>query len=301
VIGTTLTVLATVAGFFLFYIGYKAQDNNYFLYHYGTLPPGNYPRLQAFFVNANMMCNYLNISLVLTVLAEKLNWLKITWTRALHFGICFAAFFAFSPGLGGLFLSFGVWLWANFYFEGRKSFAKCALYTGFFLALIFFAVTSISPDTANTTQDFNVPFFEQKFEPSVRVLIWQDSLETIRQYPLFGKGTGSGVASVEYTVISGENQFLTDAHNIWLNILGQFGLFGLVAFVNLCAYLFWKCKFNLTDNSKRSFVQLSLSCAFLGAFCFQGLQGSFENARHLWVLFGLLASFGTESFDEKVA
>ncbi len=298
-IGTCLTILASLTGFVLFYFGCKTQDNNYFLSHFGSLPAGNYPRLHALFANANMMCNFLNVSLMLSVLAYKLGWLKKTWSRALHLGIWFAALFTLSPGLGGLFLSLSVCLWANFNCSKRKNFTAYALLFGIFPALAFFAVTLISPDTPNTDQDFKSPFAEQKFEPSVRVLIWQDSLETILQYPLFGKGTGTGVTSVEYETLSGDKQFLTDAHNVWLNLFGQLGLFGLVTFSSLCVFLFSKCKFRLTNFTEISIVQLTLTCAFLGAFWYQGLQGSFEDARHLWILFGLLASFGENSFGEK--
>ncbi|MEJ7860833.1 MAG: O-antigen ligase family protein [Pyrinomonadaceae bacterium] len=298
-VGTFLTILASLAGFVLFYFGWKTQYDNYFLSHFGSLPTGNYPRIHALFANANMMCNFLNVSLMLAVLADKLGWLKKIWAKVLCFGIGFAAFFTLSPGLGGLFLSIGVWLWANFNFARRKTFAGIVCFLGIFLALIFFAVSSVSPDTPNTDQDFKLPFFEQKFEPSVRVLIWQDSLESIRQYPFFGKGIGIGVASVEYTTLSGDRQFLSDAHLVWLNIFGQLGLFGFVAFASLCLFLLWRCKFYLADDTEKSFAQLALFCAFIGAFWYQGLTGSFENARHLWILFGLLASFGENSFGEK--
>lgn len=113
-IGTCLTILASLTGFVLFYFGCKTQDNNYFLSHFGSLPAGNYPRLHALFANANMMCNFLNVSLMLSVLAYKLGWLKKTWSRALHLGIWFAALFTLSPGLGGLFLSLSVCLRALF-------------------------------------------------------------------------------------------------------------------------------------------------------------------------------------------
>lgn len=298
-IGTGITILAALAGFFLFYLGYKTPKENYFLFHYGTLPSGNYPRLQALFFNANMLCNFLNVSLILTVLADKLGWLKKIPSRILQFGVWFTAFLTISPGLGGLFLSFGVWLWTNLLFAGRKNFAYFTCLTGIFLAIVFFLVTSISPDTANTAQDFKLPYSEQKIEPSVRILIWQDTIETIRQYPFFGQGTGTEVAATEYTVLSGENQLLTDAHNVWLNIFGQLGLFGFIAFLSLCLYLLWRCKFHLADQTEKSYIQTALSCAFIGAFLFQGLQGSYEDARHLWILFGLLANYGEDNFSLK--
>ncbi|HEU4705130.1 MAG TPA: hypothetical protein VFS45_05430, partial [Sphingomicrobium sp.] len=38
----------------------------------------------------------------------------------------------------------------------------------------------------------------------------------------------------------------------------------------------------------RNVVRLGLGIAWLSAFAYQGLTGSCEDSRHLWVLFGLL-------------
>lgn len=297
--GTFFTILAALAGFALFYIGYKTQDDNFFLYHFGTLPEGNYPRIQALFANANLLCNYLNVGLMLTFLASHLGWLKKFWTRFLQIGIWFTAFFTLSPGLGGLFLSAGIWVWANYNFNGRKTLARGALIAGISGAVIFFASALISIDTPNTDRDFSIPFSERKFEPSVRVMVWESSLGTSFQYPFFGKGTGTGVAAVKYVSLSGGRQFLTDAHNIWLNQFGQLGIFGLTAFALLTFYLLRKCRFSLPDTSENSFIVLAFSTAFLGAFLYQGLNGSYEDARHLWVFFGLMASFGVNNFNDN--
>jgi putative inorganic carbon (hco3(-)) transporter len=224
---------------------------------------------------------------------------KKAWSRFLHFGIWFTAIFTLSPGIGGLLLSAGVWLWANHSFDERKTYARAALIAGFLGAVLFFASSLISIDTANTNRDFALPFTEQKFEPSVRVLVWESSLKTISENPFFGKGTGTYVAGVKYVSLSGGLQFLTDAHNVWLNLGGQLGLFGLLAFGLLTFYLVKKCRFYLADNAENSRVVLALSCAFLGAFLYQGLNGSYEDARHLWVLFALLASFGLRNFKES--
>lgn len=297
--GTFLTFLAALAGVLLFYLGYKTQDENFFLFHFGTLPGGNYPRIQALFANANLLCNYLNVGLMLALLADRLGWLKKFWALFLHFGILFTAFFTLSPGIGGLLLSGGVWLWANFNFSEKKTYARAALFAGIAGAIFFFASSLISIDTANTDRDFTLPFAEQKFEPSVRVMVWENSLETISEYPFFGKGTGTFAAGVNYVSLSGVKQFLTDAHNIWLNLFAQLGIFGLLAFGLLTFYLLKKCRFSLPDNTEKSFVILALSCSFLGAFLYQGLNGSYEDARHLWILFGLLASFGLKNFKES--
>jgi hypothetical protein len=40
----------------------------------------------------------------------------------------------------------------------------------------------------------------------------------------------------------------------------------------------------------RSGVTAGLAIAWLGSFALQGLVGSFEHQRHLWILFGLILS-----------
>ncbi len=298
-IGTALTVLASTAGFALFYIDYKTQADNYFLSHFGSLPAGNYPRIHALFANANMMCNFLNVSLILAVLAAELKWLRKIWTRVLQIGIWFAAIFTFSSGLGGMFLSLGVWYWALFKEKQKGLLSKFAIILAILLAFSVFCATLISPDTKNTTQEFEVPFTDKKLEVSVRLMVWESVFETFKQYPFLGKGTGQNAALLNYETLSGDKQILLDAHNNWLNILGQTGLFGIFSFLLLNLYLLTRCRFNINKYSEPSLVHLALSCAFLGAFLYQGLSGSFEDARHLWILFGLLFGISSSAISKN--
>ncbi len=289
-VGTSLTVLASFLGFTLFYLGLTAQDTNYFLSHLGSLPAGNYPRIRALFENANMMCDFLNVSLLLAILAAKLGWIGETAAKLLYVGICFAALFTLSPGLGGIVLSLGLWFWINTGKQRKLLLSKGTFASAIIIAAAIFGTTLISPDTDNTDQDFKVPFVEKNLEVSVRVLIWEDTLQTVRSNPWVGKGTGADAAMVQYRTLSGDQQILSDAHNIWLNVLGQTGLIGLAAFILLVAYLLSKCTISVGEGKQNDFTRLALSCAFIGAFLYQGLSGSFEDARHLWILIGLLTA-----------
>jgi len=296
--GTSLTILASISGFVLFYLGFKTQADNYFLSHFGSLPAGNYPRIHALFANANMMCNFLNISLMLAVLAEKLNWLKKIWARFLQIGIWLAAIFTFSAGLGGMILSLGIWYWALFKTKQKRLYSTFALASAIIFSLFVFGSTLISPDTNNTTQEFAVPFTDKKFEASVRVLVWENSLENSSQFPFFGKGTGTDAAFLKYETLSGDKQLLLDAHNNWLNILVQTGLFGLFVFILLNAFLITRCRLGFNELNEQNLIYLALSCAFVGAFLYQGLSGSFEDARHLWISFGLLVGISAISKND---
>ncbi len=285
--GTVITALASIAGFLLFYAGFKTNFDNYFLSHLGSLPAGNYPRIHALFANANMLCTYLNVSVVLILLGDQIGWIKRRTAVILGAGTMFAALVSISPGLGGIALSIGIWFWVV---RQKKWYAKPALTCGIILAVLAFAATLVSPDTSNTSQEISLPFVEKKLEPSVRVLVWQDTLQTVREYPWFGKGTGLDVANTRYEVLSGMQQLLGDAHNMWLNVLGQTGMVGLAAFVMLLGYLINRSRFSVDNVDEKQCIHVALSVAFVGVFLYQGLGGSYEDARHLWVLVGLLGA-----------
>jgi len=295
--GTSLTVLASIAGFVLFYLGLRTQTDNYFLSHIGSLPAGDYPRVQALFSNPNMLTNYLNVSLMLAVLAGTNGWLGKTWARVLQVGIWFAAVCSLSAGLGGMILSIGLWFWAVLR-DKKSPLSKFSLVGSLVCAVLIFASTLISPDTSNTSRDFSVPFSERKFEPSVRVLVWENAFDNFTKYPILGSGTGTNTAQLQYQTLSGTNQVLLDAHNVWLNVLGQTGLLGLAAFSALVFYLIGRCRFRSYALDTISLLHIALSCAFVGAFLYQGLSGSFEDARHLWILFGMLVGIFTSSRTE---
>jgi hypothetical protein len=230
-----------------------------------------------------MLCNYLNASLMFGLIASaKLRWLLVVWL--LIFGV--AAFFTLAPGLGGLFLCAGIWFWLEL--GKQNKLARASLICGIVLAGLFFVSTLVAPDFANGG-----------FAPSVRILIWQDSLKTISENLLTGRGVGADAANVNYRDASGNLQILKDAHQNWLNVAAQAGLSGLAAILFLTVY-FARKLFPLEISGKAARWRVGLALAFWGAFIYQGLAGSFEDARHLWVLIGLLGgASGLQETDES--
>ena len=55
--------------------------------------------------------------------------------------------------------------------------------------------------------------------------------------------------------------------------------------------------FDIKDQN--SIVRTALGISFISAFLYQGLTGSYEDARHLWVLIGLLASVSEPFFPKS--
>jgi len=298
--GTFLTIAASLVGFALFYAGYKTRADNFALFKYGTLPVGNFPRLQALFDNANMACNYLNVSLILALIAAQIGWVKKLPSQILQAGIWFAAFFTFSPGLGGLFLAQGFWNWVKYRKTEKRGFAFGSLIIGTMMAIVFFAAAIAHPDTANTDSDLRLPVINYTIEPAARLLIWQQAMDTFAQNPVFGKGLNADAASLEYITLSDELHYLTDAHNTFLSVAVQTGFVGFTAFILLLIFTLKRFLPFKSFTNPQTVIKIGLGIAFISAFLYQGLAGSFEDARHLWIIIGLLASFGELYKEENI-
>ena len=285
--GTAVTVLGAFLGVTGYYAGFDTTSTNKFLFHFGSLPTGNYPRVDSFFDNANMMANYLNVSVVVTLAAGAAGWISQKSAFAFVLLIIGASIFTFSAGIGGIILSVAIFL-ALGSFRQQRSKRTAVLLGGVFVAILAFASTLISPVQRDSHPKVSIPLLNVQFEPSVRVVVWANALQRGSEFPLLGRGTGTDAANVRYQVVSGQTQVLRDAHQAWLNVFGQAGLVGVAAFTLLCLGVLRSCKFDPGFGTQTEWVRFGLSTGFVGAFLFQNLFGSFEDARHLWVLIGLL-------------
>jgi O-antigen ligase len=187
-----------------------------------------------------------------------------------------------------LILSVGLWLRSRFLHKGRLSAARAAVVVGAIGAVFFLGATLVSPDTTNTDRDLAIPIVGKTVEPSVRVLIWSGALQTWASSPIFGTGTGTDPVDIRYETLSGQNQRLRDAHNVWLSILAQSGIVGFATFLALTIFVLKRCRFKPSEAPEDE-ILIALSCAFAGALLYQGLTGAFEDARHIWVLIGMIA------------
>lgn len=297
-IATAFAGLTSLLTFILFYVDRDSFLLLYTLSHYGTLLPGNYPRIQSTFLNPNMLCNYLSASFSILLASIKLKWINLVLSLILLILLSIASVFTISPSLGGIILIIGLWLWLSFREKKNFNFARLSLIGGIFFALLFFLSTVVTPIRSETSPFYlQIPLIEKRLDPSSRVLAWQTSLQTLAENPFFGKGVGTDVANAKYLNPSGRMETLLDAHQMWLNVAGQTGIFGLFALCFLCLFLFRRAYIFDFANQKL-ILQTALGITFLSAFLYQGLTGSYEDARHLWVLIGLLASVSENDFPK---
>lgn len=288
IVGTAVTAAVGVAGVLLFYAGIRDPAVNLALGgDYGSLPPGDYPRVQGLFANPNMMCSYMSISLMVMSVMHALGWLTASIARPLFAGTWIATIFSTSPGLGGFFLSAAIWRWLREQTTRRDVLTRLFMVGGILAALGFAIVLVVFPQPAGGQGSFDVPVIGRVVW-GPRPFVWRTAYDTFRAHPLLGRGLGTAVAEYRWVAPSGRPQHLTDAHNIWLSIAGQLGLAGLAAFGLVTAYICRSVWPLATDPTTIAVVKKGLGIGFAAVVFYQGLSGSFEEARHLWALMGLI-------------
>jgi O-antigen ligase len=285
-LGTGFAVVLGLSTVAAFYIYPESSLLEFLTYHYGAVPVGNYPRITATFASASMFCNYLNVGLVMAFFSRLENWIKASTASLLVSGIVICSIFTISIGLGGVFLAFGVsyWLWTN----SRQSIRSTMAFIGGVVAAIAFLVLSpfaLAPYLGANVA-FTIPFTQISVLPSSRALVWSEALGTFGENFITGRGLGLPVANVIFVNSEGSRSLLTDAHNTFLSVAAQDGIGGLLAIVLIAGFIIrrWIVR---VRNGRTAFVTTGLGLAFLCSFIYQGLMGSFEEARHLWVLVGI--------------
>jgi putative inorganic carbon (hco3(-)) transporter len=288
-IGATAMLIAmAIITLALFYLDRGNPLLERALFHFGTLPPGDYPRLRLSFVNGNMLCNYLIVSLMIVVAWTQQGWGSRTAGWLLCGGILLTALFTFSPGLGGIALVSGLALWLAVPSEHRLLRAL-VLASAIAAALLFILASAVTPILHGTAPYLiRLPPLDLTLAPSARLMVWTDAVRNFLAEPLLGRGLGAEAVLVRYQNPSGNLQRLTDAHNSYLSIAvqcGVAGLLGLLLVTLAAARIARPFRFDGSHS-----VTAALGIAFLGAFAYGGLSGSFEDARHLWLLYGLLVA-----------
>ena len=281
--GAILPLLAGLIAILFFYF----DPGNRFLpdltYHYGAVPVGNFPRVGSMFVSPSIFCNYLTVTLIFTLLSAKLRWISRAIAVAIAFAIAVCAVFTVSIGLGGVVLAVGLWLWIT---TSNRTVARTSLAIGFAVALAFLAIAPFAlVDQAGS--------FLGGLEPSSRLLIWSDAFRTFLADPVTGSGLGTAAANVTFHNFDGTWSLLTDAHNSFLSVGAQAGIPGIATLAAIAFVIMKSALGESEDHKDRGYILRCLGIAFVTAFVYEGMMGSFEEARHLWVLIGLILAAST--------
>lgn len=260
------------------------------LHHFGTLPPGPYPRIELTFTYPSILANYLGVSVMLLLLARHFGWVGRRATMIGSAALLASGLFALTPGFGGALAAILLWTWCSSRAE-RPLVARAAFVLALGLSILEVLVAAIAP-VVHPTAPFliHVPGLAHPLAPSVRLMAWIDAAHEFLRFPIFGHGIGVDAVHVAYLAPQDtEVEYVTDAHNFLLNIAAQCGLVGLGALLLIVWSVLRRAVASAAPTEANPLL-FGLAIAWIGGFLIEGMVGSFEDTRHLWILLGLIAS-----------
>ncbi|RMG09186.1 MAG: O-antigen ligase domain-containing protein [Acidobacteria bacterium] len=293
--GALIPLIIALISIVAFYLGLSESIFSFSYYHYGGLPIGNYPRIRSTFITPSLLLNYLSVTIVLLLIAKELSWINQRVYLLLFVVILIVSFFTFSSGLGGIILILGIW----FYMTHKNRVRLIALILSLISAMILYLLNFVAL-SRDAVASHDPIFADSSLYPSARLLVWQASIQTIMENPIFGKGLGADACQVLFQNTDGTVSLLTDAHNVFLNVAAQSGLFGLIALILIILTTIRRAFFSEFSSVSQKLLASAFGVAFISAFLYQGLLSSFEDARHIWSLIGLIMSAGKlRNFSES--
>ncbi len=194
---------------------------------------------------------------------------------------------------------FGDGIFLSVYFTQRKKWfvGRVILLSGFLIAFGFLFVSSAT-FFKYEKDGVSVPLLHGQITSSHRAVAWKTAFQTFAQNPILGKGIGEPVAESRFTDPSGRQQLLTDAHNTFLSVLAETGLLGFFAIAAVIGFILSNLIKSHSFDQNSNLLRVCLLIILIDAFLFQGLTGSYEDSRHLWVLFGIAAAAGIIGREE---
>lgn len=279
--GLGIVMLLGLSGIFIFFANPESAPAEYLLSHLGAVPAGPYPRVQASLYGASHLANFLTVSVALIFIGWARRWISGALAMVAVFIAGAIALATVSSALGGLLVVIGVWIWLSS--PERKAGLLALCLSGaaaLLLAGVSFVALQHYPDAP-----FSLSLSGFEFQPSPRLLVWIEALQTIVANPFTGVGLGLPVAEVAFTNSDGSRSLLTDAHNVFLSIGGQAGLAATVSFAGILAALM-NSLFRLRESKPH--ISAGLFLVIVVGVLYQGIFASYEDSRHLWLVFGFV-------------
>lgn len=139
----------------------------------------------------------------------------------------------------------------NLIIFGKKVFLGFLIAVSLLIFLFFINIKYFAQNPPKITNNFQSSF-------NSRLCLWDGAVEIIKARPLTGAGL-SGFQEVhdQYRTCSLEQSIYP--HNIFLNFWTEIGFFGLISFVSLSSYLFFK----LLGFKKTNYLKVALACVLI--------------------------------------
>lgn len=165
------------------------------------------------------------------------------------------------------------------------------------LVLVFLLVTAFSPKIQGRLATLTNADFQSNTE---RVLMWESAINIFRDYPIYGVGQKMFFKAYNEQYISPEakerpgkeRRGHTHPHNNFLHRAAEGGIVGLLSFIGLYAYFFWKFFNQMRREKNFSFSAGMTAILILAGLQLEGLTDTNMNQvpimREFWLLAGTL-------------
>jgi len=171
------------------------------------------------------------------------------------------------------------------------------------LLLFFIQISSTIPELRTINEGFQA-FTNPLNSPTMqfRLELWSDTIfPLISGSPWIGYGTGSAGEGLGHLFIP-KNAIFTNAHNIFLKVMFEYGFIGLAIFAIFLLVVFviiWNVRKKVTNNFLKVVANWSLS--FFVAIIATGMVGSILDAYPINLIFWMVLGMSTKlhKIEEK--
>ena len=182
----------------------------------------------------------------------------------------------------GIMLSMGLMLFMN----GKKLLSVCVLGIGLLPFIVPDAIIERLLSIGNTADS----------STSYRVYIWQGTINMLKDFWVTGIGIGEQAFRSVYPIYSLNTIIAPHSHNLYLHVICEMGIVGVVAFVGIIVNFFRNtASISLKDKDLKP-LMTALICAMLGYL----VQGMFDNVWYnyriymfFFIIIALSAAAGT--------
>ena len=188
----------------------------------------------------------------------------------------------------GIILSMGLMLFMN----GKKIVSLCILGIGLLPFIVPDAIIERLLSIGNTADS----------STSYRVYIWQGTINMLKDFWITGIGIGESAFRGVYPIYSFNTIIAPHSHNLYLHVICEMGIVGVIAFVNMIINFFRNtASVSLQDKELKPFMT-AIICGMLGYL----VQGIFDNVWYnyriymfFFIILALSAAAGTCIRKEK--
>lgn len=168
-----------------------------------------------------------------------------------------------------------------------------------FILAAFGALSMSLPDTY-FDRILQIPqnILSQDDTVGTRLMLWEAGVRMWQTSPVFGVGGGAfAPLLLEYRPEGYLRNRATTAHNMYITILAENGIAGIVPFIGIIVFtiiILWRTEYRAAVVGDRHLVLLSvLAQTMLFIFLLNGGKGNWHYEKILWFLFGLAVVIGS--------